>query len=479
MTPLPSIVRDKFLIWGWITILFSASLFCIPTFAAKSSENYLAFFVLHFGLAITYHFILAFNKGTRVANHMIHYRTIKLVLLLISAYALNREMDVFAASPEWFSTILVVLCIAYLASVAFQQLPWWGRFLLLFLYGVGLIVFGYLAIYLLPLYPISVPGLLLLGISLHTFVPVLFCLLTIFLLQRLAQSERRYWTGVAAGIVVTVVVCIGFVVSWNNKLHHMNRQYTSAMAEGEDKLPLWVQVAQSVERDAFTEKILKTGLIYKIPQWTDVFGWNLPGRNFGEQQQLHDPLVTLATAFSGAVLLPEDDRIKVLESQYNARHQALERLWSGEALKTEQLTTTVKVWPHLRMAYTEKLLTVYNHQSTQRWISQGEAIYTFHMPEGAVVTSLSLWINGKEEKGILTSKQAATTAYRTIVGYERRDPSVVHWQEGNTVSVRVFPVMAGSSRTFKIGITAPLRKDGAEVVYDNIWFDGTRCQQRR
>ncbi len=472
MTPLQNIVRDKYLPWGWITILFSAGLFCLPFFSSVSPENYLAFFAVHFGLAILYHFTLLLNKGTRVEENMIHYRTIKLVLLLISAYALNREMDVFAASPTWFSVVLVVLCTAYLAGVYFQQLPRWGRFVLLFLYGVGLLVFGYLAIYLLPLYPISVPGLLVLGISLHSFVPLLFCLLTIFLLQRFARTEPRYWTGVVAGVVVTVVVCTGFVISWHNRLYQMNRQYTAAMAGGEDKLPLWVQVAQNTDRDAISQKILKTGLIYKIPEWTDAFGWNLPGRNFGEQQQLHDPLVTLANAFSGTVLMPEEDRIKVLESQYNARHEALERLWSGEALKTEQLTTTVKVWPHLRTAYTEKLLTVFNHQSTQRWIRQGEAIYTFHMPEGAVVTSLSLWVNGKEEKGILTSKELATNAYRTIVGYERRDPSVVHWQEGNTVTVRVFPVLAGSSRTFKIGITAPLRKNGDVVVYDNTWFDG-------
>jgi XrtN system VIT domain protein len=172
------------------------------------------------------------------------------------------------------------------------------------------------------------------------------------------------------------------------------------------------------------------------------------------------------------VMLSEEDRIKILESQYNARHQALERLWSGEHLRTAQVVTNVKVWPAMHLSYTEKTLTVYNQGSRRSWQNQGEGIYTFHLQEGAVVTSLSLWINGKEEKGILTTKEKATTAYRTIVGYERRDPSVVHWQEGNTVSVRVFPVVAGESRTFKIGVTAPLRHEGPRLLYDNIWFNG-------
>jgi XrtN system VIT domain protein len=36
----------------------------------------------------------------------------------------------------------------------------------------------------------------------------------------------------------------------------------------------------------------------------------------------------------------------------------------------------------------------------------------------------------------------------------------------------VFPVLAGGSRTFKMGVTAPLRREGIRLVYDNIWFDG-------
>jgi XrtN system VIT domain protein len=125
----------------------------------------------------------------------------------------------------------------------------------------------------------------------------------------------------------------------------------------------------------------------------------------------------------------------------------------------------------MHLAYTEKTIEVHNH--AKGWFrGQEEGIYTFHMPEGAVVTSLSLWVNGVEEKGILTTKEKATEAYRTIVGKEKRDPSVIHWQEGNTVSVRVFPVLPDESRLFRIGITAPLRKNEDILVYDNSWFFG-------
>jgi XrtN system VIT domain protein len=126
------------------------------------------------------------------------------------------------------------------------------------------------------------------------------------------------------------------------------------------------------------------------------------------------------------------------------------------------------------MTYAEHYLNIRNNSvNNNSWRGDSEeAIYTFQLPEGSVVTSLSLWVNGKEEKGILTSKQKATEAYTTIVGREMRDPSVVHWQEGNTVSVRVFPCTSQEERKFKIGITSPLAVINDKVVYKNVTFRG-------
>src|SRR5207302_1613921 len=55
---------------------------------------------------------------------------------------------------------------------------------------------------------------------------------------------------------------------------------------------------------------------------------------------------------------------------------------------------------------------------------------------------------------------------------ESRDPSVIHWKEGNTVSVRVFPCTPKENRRFKIGITSPLGKEGDKLKYENIYFKG-------
>lgn len=138
--------------------------------------------------------------------------------------------------------------------------------------------------------------------------------------------------------------------------------------------------------------------------------------------------------------------------------------------RDRNVVTQAKIYPEYRLAYTEKTISIINH-STSQW-SQGEALYTFYLPKGSVVSSLSLWINGKEEKGYLTTHTKAESAYKTIVGVESRDPSVIHWQEGNTVKIKVFPCTPSENRRFKIGITSPLKVDDNELVYENIYFQG-------
>lgn len=49
---------------------------------------------------------------------------------------------------------------------------------------------------------------------------------------------------------------------------------------------------------------------------------------------------------------------------------------------------------------------------------------------------------------------------------------MIHWQEGNTVSVRVIPCTPKESRKFKIGVSSPLRKENDQLIYENIYFDG-------
>ena len=394
-----------------------------------------------------------------------------LTLALISAYSLNRNMNIFDQSPLWFFIVLVVVSIACLSLTFFQEMSRLLRFLVLTIIGMGMIAFLYLSYYLIPIYPVGLIIFWVLGISLHTFVPLAFIVFISIWIYKFGKSDKKALTGLAVGTGFTILVIVVFTLRWSNTVNLINDTYRETFVEDDTTLPAWVRVAQRIPKNDITNKALKVDLSYLIPDF-DIdrfFDFDFPSR-FNEPK-IHDPLVVIAGRIAGVPCLSNNEKIKILESIYDCRNQATERLWSDEGIETSYVNSSILIWPQYRMAYTEQIIMIRNTKDS--WRRAGEAVYTFHLPEGSVATSLSLWINGNEEKGILTTKQKADSAYRTIVGVEARDPSLVHWQEGSTLSIRVFPVTTEEERVFKIGITSPLQKKDDRLVYEPIYFDGT------
>jgi XrtN system VIT domain protein len=393
-----------------------------------------------------------------------------LVLSLISAYSLNRSMNIFDASPLWLSITLVLVSVACLGLAFFRNMPHYLRYLTMAVTGAGMVVFLYLSIYLAPVYPLSGAIFWVLGISLHSFVPLLFLIFLVAWLIRYNEETRKTVRALVAGAGLTLVAVTVFTIRWAGVVNTIDDTYRESFVEDNTALPNWVRVSQRLPKNNITNKALKVGLTYLVP---DFDSWDFSrfsnSRRFTDRK-IHDPFVVIACLIAGEPSLGDDEKIHILESIYDCRHQATERLWSDEGIKTTYVNSTVLIWPQYRTSYTEQVIMLRNTEYSWRG---GEAVYTFHLPEGSVVTSLSLWVNGQEEKGILTTKAKADSAYRTIVGVESRDPSLVHWQEGSTVTVRVFPITEKEERTFKIGITSPLHKRGDQLMYEPVYFEGT------
>lgn len=458
--------------------MLSVFIFLIPdAIFPESSEFSFSVFIASYLISVIYFGILWFKKIHNFygfhAN--MEYGFLHLVLCLISAYALNREIPIFEQSTMWMQVLLVIQSIAFI-SLFFQKIfPLWLTTFLFVILGIGFAFFIYLAIYLIPVYPVGIIGFFVLGITLHAFVPLLISGSILLFLLRNDNRKRRNILGFAAGVFIALLVVATFVIQWKNTNSIITKASDRSLLDEKNDLPEWTVIARNLPKNSFSEKILKSGIVYSAVSEENIWRlFDLPSRSFDEVRK-HDPLIMIATFFNGRPKLNADDRIKVLKAMYDSRHYAQERLWSGENLKTSHVLTNIRIFPNLHIGYTEKIISVRNDEMKQSWNRSQEAIYTFHMPEGAVVTSLSLWINGKEEKAILTSKNKADSAYRTIVGYESRDPSLVRWHEGNTVSVRIFPCTPNEDRRFKIGITAPLTQKAKVMEYENIWFDGPGC----
>ena len=151
----------------------------------------------------------------------------------------------------------------------------------------------------------------------------------------------------------------------NEAFHITNKPYQ------EGSLPSWIQISQELPKSWITKRALKAGLVYMTGERFFFFNG---ARGLNERAK-HDPLVVVATFFSGVVDIPGASRIKILNSMFDARHQTERKLWSGENLSTSDIVTNVQLFPEHRLAYTEKTFKIKNSR-VSRWGNQQEALYT-------------------------------------------------------------------------------------------------------
>ncbi|MGV3503250.1 MAG: XrtN system VIT domain-containing protein [Adhaeribacter sp.] len=460
---------------GLAFILVSGLVFMLPEWGITAADgSTLGIFLLNYGLAAGYFLVMAVKGRFSLRRPFRYLEPLYLlqVLAILSCYSLNREMNIFQDSATWLELAVTLFCAALAAYSFRERLPLALQAGLLFVLGAGLVLWVYYALYLMPFYLIGAVGLVGLGISGHTFVPLWLVLSLGLGARKTAAGPPWLLPAFFAGTLFPLLFGVFFLVQWYQRLGQIQFSGNEFVLQNQERLPRWVSLSQQLPADYLTERMMKTDLVYQVPR-QHITAWQMPTGNFSEVKR-HDPLVMTAAFLLGKPDVDEKEKVKILESLYDARHQAEERLWAGNNLSTSNVVSQVKLFPRHRLAYTEKVLRVHNN-TPRRW-SQQEAIYTFFLPEGSVVSSLSLWINGREEKALLTTKTKAQKAYNTIVGVEVRDPSVVHWQEGNRVSVRVFPCTPQENRQFKIGVTSPLHQQGTSLVYENVYFTGPSTQ---
>ena len=458
--------------WGLVLLIGSSLLFVLPSLlpAIQNSEN-LGIFMFHYALTVIYFFIVLFSGRLKRDRNGLPLVIINLLLFFISAFALNREMNIFHDSVGWLQVLLLVSCINLLVMSWQMELPRSIIWMQTFLLALSICVFTYYALYLLPVYPYGFLGTVALGIGLHTFVPLVLGVYALRMLRRQLANAKAFRFAAAAGFLLVLLTTIGYSYQWYAAKTNMEKAYNRALVPDQTAWPAWVELMQQVPLNSMSNRVIKSDLVYTVSNW-DIDIFNMPSLNWSEPKK-HDPLVVVASFFSGNLNIPREERIQLLQARNDNSYATEQRLWTGNNLETVHLNTEVQIWPAMHLAYTEKTITVANRSAATRWRGrQQEAIYVFQLPEGGVVTSLSLWIDGREMKSVLTTKGKAAKAYNTIVGVEVRDPSVVHWQEGNRVSVRVFPVVAEDSRTFKIGITAPMPEADGKIHYEQVQFQG-------
>jgi XrtN system VIT domain protein len=388
---------------------------------------------------------------------------------LIGCFSLNVLIPVFEDLPIWVYIITLTFCISNFFIYNRQNeknIP----LALLFINGLSYSIILYYTLYLVPISIISVVTILLLGLGFYGLVPALISLIHLTTLLRLFNEGKRYITSFIAGIFSVVFALLVFTYRLNIESKRINENEISKSFDYNEDLPAYIKISQHLEPNFFNEILLKKDIVYKSnDDFFSLRGFNSFGGIQYNERKIHNPFINIAYFFCKDLNLSFDDRINILKSNFDKRLETEEQLWSGKDLFTKSIKEDVKIYPAARLAYTEITMNIASEKESRQ---DKEAIYSFQLPEGSVATSLSLWVNGIERKGVLTTKEKAQKAYKQIVGVESRDPSLMQWKEGNKIVVRVFPVNYETPRVFKCGFTTPLQAGQTEMKYQSIAIKG-------
>jgi len=417
-----------------------------------------------FGVIVTFNVL----KNKEKYQHLISFLFLN---WFIGCFSTNVFINVFENLPIWVYVVTFLFCFSNFVIYNNFKHKFFNT-ALHFINGCSYLLILYYAIYLIPFAPISCVGILALGLGFYGLVPMIVLIShTVILIQNFTENRKNVFA-FGTGIIS---VCIGFtifMVLLNIESQKISKKtITNSFENINTDLPNYIIVSQNLSPNFFNEILLKKDIVYIA---SDNF---FEFRNFDSlgsikqynERKTHNPIINLAYLFTARLDLTADDRINILKSNFDKRLETEEQLWDGRDLFTKNIKEDVKIYANDRLAYTEITMDIACAEKSWR---DKEAIYSFQLPEGAVATSLSLWVNGIERKGVLTTKEKAKKAYNQIVGVESRDPSLMQWREGNKVVVRVFPVSYDLPRTFKCGFTIPLKVENNTMKYLSLDIKG-------
>lgn len=124
--------------------------------------------------------------------------------------------------------------------------------------------------------------------------------------------------------------------------------------------------------------------------------------------------------------------------------------WGGKAQPLELRSFTIDVRVENGFAQTTIDQTFFNPRSRQL-----EGTYAFPLPEGAALSRLAMYVDGKRMEGAMVDRSRGRDIYEGIVE-QRRDPALLEWMSGNTFRMRVFPLPPKTDKRIFVSYTQPL-----------------------
>lgn len=321
--------------------------------------------------------------------------------------------------------------------------------------GMAIGVSAIYALLYLPLLPFGLVGLVI-AIGLLPLAP-LASLLAIgaFLHAARKRGEIRcgwFWAGVAASVAILIAADMPAAMA----RIAIDRQQSGDTDSAMRLVRHGASEAWMVEA-AHDRRMVFSGLPTMLAGWwADGEQWQMPrpARELlflktGESLETRPPLATRG-------LFGRLDHQWRFDSDLGG--EAVGGSANGLSLAASRID--VEALPEANAAYMEWTAEVSNAGGQQQ-----EARLTLALPEGAVASRATLWVDGVQRETSVAARVEARAAYESVVA-RRRDPLLVTTDGSGRLLVQAFPILPGERMKFRIGVTAPMlvAADGSRSV---------------
>lgn len=329
--------------------------------------------------------------------------------------------------------------------------------------GFAIGIAGFYALLFLPLLPLALVAVLI-GVGLLPFGPAVAVMASVRLAQHLKVARRQDpWSHkhVGAGFAAAVLGLVAL------DLPNLSTRYGMQLAASGDPQEraqgiAWLRAwgSHEVLLDQAMGRVNRPGgpLAIMLAMATQGI-FDRPRPLLGTQQAREIHYRVTGTAFTSEALATAAPSGRAAERTWDQDLGGTQvgATVSGLSLSSSRIDGSINADDAL--AYIEWLFEVKNDG-----LSMSEARMAIALPPGAVVSRVTLWVNGIEEEAAFAGRAEVRQAYERVVR-RSQDPFLVTTNGADRILAQAFPVMPnGGVMKFKLGITAPLELDSESTA---------------
>lgn len=325
--------------------------------------------------------------------------------------------------------------------------------------GAAIVVAGTYALLFLPILPIATIGILFLGVGLLPFAPLFAMIATIRWMKRIDEwtVPIRRWVALGVGLGFLLLTAADLPAT---AVHTAINRYSGSESDRASAVRLMRAVGDRdmLLRLAYGEGARATGL---VSLFTSSWANGVWGGDRGNGEAARELYYRVTGEPFNARPMPTNGfaaRHRWFRSDDDLGGERVGARVDGLSLASSRIDVSAAEQDNL--AYTEWTIEIANAAAVQN-----EGRFTLAMPEGAVASRATLWVNGEPREASVAGRAEVRAAYSKVVN-ARRDPLLVTTNGAGRLLVQAFPILPGERMKFRVGYTAPLK----------IAADGRRTQ---